>query len=518
MAEFRLHGISLQVRFAPGLPRRIATSTATFERLVLNGLSNAVRHAYGGTIWLELAPTQARDGSPSLRLELVNRSPHAFESGRTIDANEPSLHGSGLGHAISDELAASLGGSFTPGGSTTTHRTVIELPCPLIPQGDAQPLAMPVLCCSTTPARGAQWQAALATTANLFAWPDVEARGARLRAARRTGLYLALRCRGAERWPRSRKRCRPDERLLQWCQVVVHDTAVADTLARAWPYLLRRRRAVPSSKQAVRFAAACNGAGATLAAILPHTVATAAGRGLYLEDSRFSAERLRAAVRPHGLELDHVTSCAEARARLAAGAYDFILMDWELDGETGAELLLAMRAHEALSRLPVVILSAHRAAELRPQLPAVAVLDIVEKPIDPAQLVHRIARCRGQAQTGLPALPGRAADIFAAETYTAAATTPAARLEQWRLLGTLLAELDELLARLAPPADAAESSALHRLLGLADGRARWLATEGGRAGPDRDGQALAPVPAMLRAVGAVTAAHVRAFRATLHVA
>lgn len=75
---------------------------------------------------------------------------------------------------------------------------------------------------------------------------------------------------------------------------------------------------------------------------------------------------------------------------LKAGAYDFLITDWNMPGMAGLELLKAVRADEKLAKLPVLMLTAEAKREQIVEAAQAGVNGYVIKPFTAATLKEKI--------------------------------------------------------------------------------------------------------------------------------
>ncbi len=71
-------------------------------------------------------------------------------------------------------------------------------------------------------------------------------------------------------------------------------------------------------------------------------------------------------------------------------APDLALLDYGLPGKNGLELVQAFRAHPALARVPIIVVTGYRELELKEELLQAGADDIVLKPFSPRLLKDRI--------------------------------------------------------------------------------------------------------------------------------
>jgi two-component system sensor histidine kinase/response regulator len=95
-----------------------------------------------------------------------------------------------------------------------------------------------------------------------------------------------------------------------------------------------------------------------------------------------------------GCRVDLASNGQEAVERLAAGAYDVVLMDCQMPVMDGFEATAAVRrTGNGTSRIPIVAMTAYALAGDRDRCLAAGMTDYVSKPIDAAHLRDVLTRC-----------------------------------------------------------------------------------------------------------------------------
>jgi CheY-like chemotaxis protein len=128
-------------------------------------------------------------------------------------------------------------------------------------------------------------------------------------------------------------------------------------------------------------------------------VTTAAGKVLYVEDSRVVALSTRRMLEKHGLTVAHVVSAEDAVVALDnartpghTGA-DVVLTDITLKGElSGAELLRYVREDYGYTRdwLPIVVMTADEDRERQAAWIRAGANDLVQKPVEEDLLITKV--------------------------------------------------------------------------------------------------------------------------------
>ena len=118
---------------------------------------------------------------------------------------------------------------------------------------------------------------------------------------------------------------------------------------------------------------------------------------LLVEDDLAAVRLVRAYLRDAGYELVEASDCANALELAQRLQPAVILLDLDLDGEDGLDLLGVLKSDPATRQIPVVIASVHAEQDRARQLGA---SDYLVKPIDRARLLESIARPRQVGSNG----------------------------------------------------------------------------------------------------------------------
>ncbi len=127
-------------------------------------------------------------------------------------------------------------------------------------------------------------------------------------------------------------------------------------------------------------------------------------RVLIVEDELRLAENLSAALRESaGMAVDHAANGLDGEQMAGAAAYDLLILDLMLPGQTGLQLLRRLRARGAGT--PVLVLTAREGAESVIELLNAGADDYLSKPFDLGELLARakalIRRGKGNAHPTL---------------------------------------------------------------------------------------------------------------------
>ncbi len=123
---------------------------------------------------------------------------------------------------------------------------------------------------------------------------------------------------------------------------------------------------------------------------------------LIVDDSRVMRAMVRRVLRMSGIPLDSVGEAENgesALAALAAGPCDLMLLDVNMPGMTGLELLERLRASDATKQLPVVVVSTEGN---EPRVKAMKDMgaSFVRKPFAPEELVDAVIGAIGGGNVG----------------------------------------------------------------------------------------------------------------------
>lgn len=125
---------------------------------------------------------------------------------------------------------------------------------------------------------------------------------------------------------------------------------------------------------------------------------------LVVDDDGRLRELLRRFLSDNGFRVSTAADAAEARARMAGVAYDLMVLDVMMPGESGVELTRDLRRRE---RIPILMLTAMGEAEHRIAGLESGVDDYLAKPFEPRELLLRIRTIL--RRVGEPAMPPVAA-------------------------------------------------------------------------------------------------------------
>lgn len=109
---------------------------------------------------------------------------------------------------------------------------------------------------------------------------------------------------------------------------------------------------------------------------------------LVVDDDKRLRELLRKFLSDKGFLVTLAADAAEARARMGSVAFDVLVLDVMMPGETGTDLAAALRAED--NSVPILMLTAMGEADDRIAGFESGADDYLTKPFDPRELVHRL--------------------------------------------------------------------------------------------------------------------------------
>ena len=124
----------------------------------------------------------------------------------------------------------------------------------------------------------------------------------------------------------------------------------------------------------------------------------AKARILIVEDEPNIVESLSFILGRAGFEVDTISDGAEALERLRRKSFSALVLDIMLPGMNGLDVLKAIRSDNALSSLPVMVLTAKGQASDRRAAEAIGADAFVTKPFSNAEVVDHVTRLASGAR------------------------------------------------------------------------------------------------------------------------
>jgi len=123
---------------------------------------------------------------------------------------------------------------------------------------------------------------------------------------------------------------------------------------------------------------------------------------LVVEDNEQDLELVEFLLEEAGLKVRKARDAEEARAQLAAGRPDLVLMDMQLPGTDGLTLVEELRRDPRFARIPVLALTAHAMRGDRERFIAGGCDGYIAKPINVTSFVDEVqaalARSRAEGE------------------------------------------------------------------------------------------------------------------------
>jgi len=124
------------------------------------------------------------------------------------------------------------------------------------------------------------------------------------------------------------------------------------------------------------------------------------GRLLIVDDDAGDAEALRALLAEDGHVVDMVSSAEQALARFRDSTYTAVLADLQLPGESGLDLVRALRSDAPATA--VVVLTGHASVSTAVAALKHGAVDYLKKPVNPAQLRRLVRQIVAEKPAYLP--------------------------------------------------------------------------------------------------------------------
>lgn len=368
--------IGLRYDFDLHIPALLKLDYHAGERLLLNALSNAIRHARDGELALIVAGIPPR--SPT-RLAITVENTGGV--GEQEHSGAGTYHGAGLGLIASAAIADAIGGSFRfdENADGARHRCCIELPCAESDSIGEAPLGLPALAIGLSTVRLERLRSGLDGCASVLALESLA--GIRQCATRVRHDAVAVFIDAGEL---ARAAAQPELNLLLG---EIGPYAAAGTTLESLPALSTRPMlvlAADADNTELQNALHAMYAAREIDEGPARTLGTgglSGARILLVEDNLANVAVLRAACMPAAIRLLHAESLESARELLQGESFDAVILDWHLGDSTAAALLTYLPA-DPTARKPVwLILSSESRDEISRHIPAGVDCQILQRPV-----------------------------------------------------------------------------------------------------------------------------------------
>jgi signal transduction histidine kinase/DNA-binding response OmpR family regulator/ligand-binding sensor domain-containing protein len=414
-------GLELRAELADGLPREVVGDAGKVRQVLLNLVGNAVKFTERGRVvvrarWAdERAVVEVEDTGHGIAADEL---PQLFEPFVQTAAGREAREGTGLGLALSRELARLMGGDITVAsepGRGSLFRLELALPLPALdtalPSEEQRRVSRVapgqpdwrVLVVDDVP----QNRELLASLLREVGFTVREAgSGEETLEIRRSWrphlVWLDKRMSGID-GPETVRRIRAEEAGGgERVKVVVHS---ASALAHEQEEILRSgaddfvakpfREATIFLKMAEHLGARFEHEEATEPAPLrgraPSPPGDARARVLVVDDQPINREVARGMLAAMGVEVVEAESGEQALLRLEEGRFDAVLLDVEMPGMGGFATVRAMRERPEWRALPVIAATGHSDEQDRERCLAAGMDAHVGKPLEPDALRAALA-------------------------------------------------------------------------------------------------------------------------------
>lgn len=116
-------------------------------------------------------------------------------------------------------------------------------------------------------------------------------------------------------------------------------------------------------------------------------------RILFVDDNGMNRKVVECMLEAAGLQMAEAEDAQSGLAMIEAGDYDIILMDLRMPGMDGLTAIRQIRARgDAKASLPIIVVTADNAPQIRGQALAAGADDVLHKPVQMEALFDTMAR------------------------------------------------------------------------------------------------------------------------------
>ncbi len=116
-------------------------------------------------------------------------------------------------------------------------------------------------------------------------------------------------------------------------------------------------------------------------------------RVLFVDDNSMNRKVVECMLEAAGLDMAEAEDAPTGLSMIEAGDYDLILMDLRMPGMDGLTAIRQIRARtDEKARLPIIVVTADCAPEIRGQALAAGADDVLHKPVEMEALFDAIAQ------------------------------------------------------------------------------------------------------------------------------
>lgn len=129
-----------------------------------------------------------------------------------------------------------------------------------------------------------------------------------------------------------------------------------------------------------------------------------AGRVVLIEDEANIAEAIRFLLSREGWQVKVHADGSDALAVIEAEAPDLVILDLMLPGKSGMEIIREIREVEAMTHLPVLMLTARGQLKDREMAERAGVTRFMTKPFSNTEVLTAVRDLNAQAQQAMPSV------------------------------------------------------------------------------------------------------------------
>ena len=439
-------GLTLAYAVASEVPDRLWGDPLRIRQIVVNLIGNALKFTNRGEVVVRISCEVMSVDRATIGFEVRDtgvgidplRRASIFDPFTEAASSHSRRYGSsGLGLAIVSRLLEAMGGVITvesEQGKGSTFRVVLPMPCE--PIGSAPP---------------PEWETALAGMRVLLIEPNITTRAILAGTLRAHGMV-------PEAYPTLDRALQPSIRAAYACLVgdagilattpwipPVPVVRIASPLAPAHHGGVFVTRPVGEREliEAVGVALGVTQGAMTYTLERPSEISRPL-RVLVVDDNTVNQEFAAEAVRRIGHIVTTAASGGEALDILARKTFDVVILDVQMEGIDGLEVMRRFRAAERGTRIPIVALTAQTAAEDRDRCLAAGFDAVVTKPASQATLGAIIRDLTGAMRSfdGVPGPVDAILDAVGGNVRLLARVRDAFAMQTPRLLAALREAID----------------------------------------------------------------------------
>ena len=118
---------------------------------------------------------------------------------------------------------------------------------------------------------------------------------------------------------------------------------------------------------------------------------------LLADDDRVLTTLLTGRLRPRGVEVVVAHDAMQALMSAMRSPPDAIVLDIQMPGGTGLEVLRKLKTSSKTSSIPIIVLSGSGTKDTPREVTALGAAEFLLKPVDPEALYQALCRATGQA-------------------------------------------------------------------------------------------------------------------------